>query len=168
VEAHRLLLDKIVCFTQSDFGGAHAAFRLMITCAIRRYGFLLRTLPLDIYRPYLATTYRAVRSTFFRILGVSEDVQTLDQMNCAKRQLSLPAEFWGLNVPPLELDVEHAHYDSCTATLAKIINDYESESLGPMYGLIQKELLHVATSTLPWAIQLSNSYDTISNMGGFS
>jgi hypothetical protein len=37
-----------------------------------------------------------------------------------------------------------------------------------MYGLIRKKLLHVATSTLPWAVQLQNSYDTISNMGGFS
>jgi hypothetical protein len=45
VEAHQLLLDKIVCFPTSDFGGTHAAFRLMITCAVRRYGFLLSTLP---------------------------------------------------------------------------------------------------------------------------
>jgi hypothetical protein len=45
VEAHQLLLDKIVCFAMSDFGGTHAAFRLMITCAERRYGFLLRTPP---------------------------------------------------------------------------------------------------------------------------
>jgi hypothetical protein len=36
-----------------------------------------------------------------------------------------------------------------------------------MYGMIRKKLLHVATSTLPWAVQLPNSYDTISNMGGF-
>jgi hypothetical protein len=37
-----------------------------------------------------------------------------------------------------------------------------------MYGLIRQELPHVATSTImPWAIQLRNSYDTISNMGGF-
>jgi hypothetical protein len=54
VEAHQLLLDKIVCFAMSDFGETHAAFRLMITCAVRRYGFLLRTLPRDICRPYLA------------------------------------------------------------------------------------------------------------------
>jgi hypothetical protein len=46
MEAHKLLLGKIVCFAMSNFGGAHAAFRLMITCAVRRYGFLLRTLPL--------------------------------------------------------------------------------------------------------------------------
>jgi hypothetical protein len=45
VEAHQLLLDKIVCFAMSDFGRTHAAFRLKITCAVRRYGFLLRTLP---------------------------------------------------------------------------------------------------------------------------
>jgi hypothetical protein len=50
VEVHQILLDKIVCFAMSDFGGTRAAFRLMITCAVRRYGFLLRTLPPDIYR----------------------------------------------------------------------------------------------------------------------
>jgi L-fucose mutarotase/ribose pyranase (RbsD/FucU family) len=44
VEAHQLLLDKIVCFAMSDFGGGvNAVFCLMITCAVRRYGFLLRT-----------------------------------------------------------------------------------------------------------------------------
>jgi hypothetical protein len=74
VEAHHLLLDNIVCFatlSTSDFGGAHAAFRLMITCAVPRYGLLLRTLALDICRPYLATTYRAVCTTVFRVLGAS-------------------------------------------------------------------------------------------------
>jgi hypothetical protein len=36
VEANRLLLDKINYFAMSDFGGAHADFRLMITCVVRR------------------------------------------------------------------------------------------------------------------------------------
>jgi hypothetical protein len=45
VAARQILLDKIVCFAFLDFGGAHAAFHLMmITCAVRRYGFLLLTL----------------------------------------------------------------------------------------------------------------------------
>jgi hypothetical protein len=39
-----------------------------------------------------------------------------------------------------------------------------------MYGHIRQDILYVATSTLlpPWAVQLRNSYDTISDMGGFS
>jgi hypothetical protein len=79
---------------------------------------------LDIYRPYLATLNRAVRTAVFRDLGVSREVQTtLDEINCVDRQLSLPAEFGGLNVPSLELDVEHAHYASFTATLANMIID---------------------------------------------
>jgi hypothetical protein len=98
----------------------------------------------------------------------SLDAQTLDQLKCAKRQLSLPPEFEGLNVPPLELDAELSHYTSSTATLANLINDYESESLGHLYSLIRQELVNVATSTLPWAVQLRNSYDSISTMGGFS
>jgi hypothetical protein len=137
VEAHQLLLDKIACFTMSDFGGTHAAFRLMITCAVRRYGFLLRTLPPSICRPYFSIANRAVRIAVFRILGVSQDVQTLDKLYCAKRQLSLPAECGELNVPSLELDAEHAHYALFNATLASMIIDYEPESLGPMYGLIR-------------------------------
>jgi hypothetical protein len=137
VEAHQLLLDKIVCFAMSDFGRTHPAFRLMITYAVRRYGFLLRNLPPDICRSYLATADRAVRTVVHRILGVFQDVQTLDKLNCAKRQLSLAAEVGGLsNVRSLELDVEPAHYAPVTATLANAIIDYESESLGPMYGLI--------------------------------
>jgi hypothetical protein len=168
VEARQLLLNKIVCFAMSDFGETHAAFRLMITCAVRRYRFLLRTLPPNMCRPYLATTDRTVRTAIYRILGVSQDVQTLYQMNCTKRQLSLPAEFGRLNVPSLELDAEPAHYASFTATLANLITNYKSESLGPMYGLIRQELLNVATSTLPWAVQLRDSYDSISTMGGFS
>jgi hypothetical protein len=167
-EAHQLLLDKIVCFAMSDFGGTHAGFRLMITCAVRRYGFLLRTLPPYICRPYLTTEDRAVRTAVYRILGVSHDVQTLYKLNCAKRQLSIAAEFGGLNVPSLELDAEPARYATFTAILANLIIDYESESLGPLYGIIRHDLLNIATSTLPWAVQLRNSYDSISTMGGFS
>jgi hypothetical protein len=101
VEAHQILLDKIVCLDTSDFGGTRAAFRLIIICAVRRYGFLLRTLPLDICRPYFAATDIAASIVVFRILGVSRDAQKLDQVNCVKRRLSLPAEFGGLHVPSL-------------------------------------------------------------------
>jgi hypothetical protein len=54
VEAHQLLLDNIVGFAMSYFGRAHSAFRLLITCAVRRYGLLLRTLLPNICRPYFA------------------------------------------------------------------------------------------------------------------
>jgi hypothetical protein len=115
VKAHQLLLDNIVCFAISDFGGAHPAFLLMIKCAVRRYGFLLRTLPPDICMPYLANADRADRYAFSRIFGVSHEVQTLDQLNYAKRQLSLPAEFVGLYVPSLEVDTKHIDYASFIA-----------------------------------------------------
>jgi hypothetical protein len=118
--------------------------------------------PHDICLPYLAAADIAVRTAVYRILGVSQHVQTLDKLNCDKRQLSLPAEFGGPNAPSLELDAELPHYASFTATLANLITDYKSESLGPMYCLIRRELLNVATSTLPWAVQLRSSFDTIS------
>jgi hypothetical protein len=37
-----------------------------------------------------------------------------------------------------------------------------------MYGHIRQELHSVATSTLPWAVELHNPYHAISNMGGIS
>jgi hypothetical protein len=151
----------------SVFGGTHVTFGLMMTCAVRRYGFLLSALPPDICRQYLAAEDRAVHTAIFQVLGVSHDVQTLDQLNCANRQFPLSAEFKGFNVPSLELNDEHAHYASFNATPANMINDCESESLGPMYDLIRQEQLNVATSTSQWVVQLRSSYETISTMGGF-
>jgi hypothetical protein len=151
-------------FTAAVFVGARSAFRLLITCAVRRHGFLLRNLPHGICRPYHATSDRADSIAFSQIL----DVQTLDQVNCAKRRLSLRAEFRGLNVRSIELDVKHAHYASFTATLSNMITDHESELISHMYSHIRHKLPHVATFTLPWAVQLRDWYDTISNMNGFS
>jgi hypothetical protein len=110
---------------------------------------LLRILPLDVSRPYLAIADSVVRFADFRIFGASSAVHTHDQINCATRQLSLPAEFRGLNIPSFALDVEPAHNASFDATLASLITNYESESLGPLYGIIRHELHNVATSTLP-------------------
>jgi hypothetical protein len=64
MEAHQLLFGKIACFAMSDFGGAHAAFRLMITCVVRRYGLLLRTLPLISAdrRSHLGVAHMAART----------------------------------------------------------------------------------------------------------
>jgi hypothetical protein len=144
VEAHQLLLGKIVCYVglRRD------------TCCLSLDDYVCGTplwvlaphLPPNTWRPYLAPANRAVRNAIYRILGVSQNAQTLDQLNCAKRQLSLPAEFRGLNVPSLELDAEPPHYASFPATLANLINDYKSESLGLMYGLILHELVNVATT----------------------
>jgi hypothetical protein len=101
----------------------------------------------------------------FRIFGTSPEVETYDQIKCAKRQLSLPAELRVLNVPSPRIDIEHAHYASFNASL---IIDCESESLGPLYGIIRREVRNVATSTSPWAVQLRASYATISGTCGFS
>jgi hypothetical protein len=65
------LLNKIVDFFASDFGGAHTVIRLIITCAVRLYSFMLHTLPLDVCRPYLATANSDVRTVVFRNFGVS-------------------------------------------------------------------------------------------------
>jgi hypothetical protein len=41
VAAEENIMHQYVEFYASDFGGVHSAFRLMITYAVRRYGFML-------------------------------------------------------------------------------------------------------------------------------
>jgi hypothetical protein len=53
VVAQKKILDQIVDLLASDFGGAHSAFRLMTTFAVRRYGFMLRTRLPHVCRPYV-------------------------------------------------------------------------------------------------------------------
>jgi hypothetical protein len=75
---------------------------------------------------------------FFRILGVFPEVHTHNQTNRATRELSLhDGDFRGLSVPSFALDVGSAHYALLDATLASLITDYESESLGSLYGTIR-------------------------------
>jgi hypothetical protein len=54
VFAQQCLLDHIVEFSESDFGGAHSDFPIMITCVVSQCGLMLRTFPIHICRPYLA------------------------------------------------------------------------------------------------------------------
>jgi hypothetical protein len=71
-------------------------------------------------------------------------------------------------VPSLALDVELAHYASFDAILANLTTDYESESLGPLYGIIRHEPHNVTISSFPWAVQMRASYAIVSRTGGFS
>jgi hypothetical protein len=73
------VLDKVVDFSASNFGGVHSAFWLKITCSVRRTGFMLCTLPLDAFHPYHATAYSIVRSVVFSILGGYPEVDTQKQ-----------------------------------------------------------------------------------------
>jgi hypothetical protein len=89
VEAHQLLLDKIVCFAMSNFGGTHAASRLMIAMGS------FSAPPLDTCRPYSVAAYITARTTVFRVLGDSQDVQTLGQQKLCYVPAFPPRGLWG-------------------------------------------------------------------------
>jgi hypothetical protein len=82
----------------------------MIMCAVRRYDFLLRTLPHNSCHPYIATEDSVVWHDVFHIFRVPPEVETHDQIDSATRQFPLPTEFGGLNVPSLALDVGPTHH----------------------------------------------------------
>jgi hypothetical protein len=58
------------------------------------------------------------------------------------------------------------HFDIPTSRLPLAV----FEDIQKKYHCIRRKnrIVNVATSTSPWAVQLSSSYDTISTMGGFS
>jgi hypothetical protein len=65
------------------------------------------------------------------IFVASLEVQTHYQINCATRELSLPAKFEDLNVPSIALYLEAIRFTQFDATTANPIIHYISESLGP-------------------------------------
>jgi hypothetical protein len=87
--------------------------------------------------------------SFVYIFGVSPEVQTHDKISCATSQLSLPAEFGGLNLPSLALDDEPTHYKLHSTRVSQVLLclNYESESRGPFYGIIRHELQNVDACT---------------------
>jgi hypothetical protein len=97
VEVHRLLLDKIVCFVVSDCGGAHLTFHLMLTYAVRRYGF--RPVPSPVISTDRTLLLLHVGPLVHQFIESWAFLKTYKR-NYAKRQLSPLAEFGGLTYHP--------------------------------------------------------------------
>jgi hypothetical protein len=124
----------------------------VITCVVhlRHNGFVLRTLSPGIYRKYIITADSSLRISVFHIMmGVFEDLQTLDKLHCGTCQLSsLTAELGVYTY--LSLTSIHASFD---ATRANQINVNISESTCPWYARIRQEVANAAiSSSLPWAV----------------
>lgn len=166
---HQRLLDQILAFRRSPYGAAHHAFRLLLVCAVTRYGYLLRNLPPDDCIPYMERADEAVLSAFFGIFHITGDRNDPAILDRAASQIRLPALFGGLGIPSLARGAITAHFSSITATLGYLPTDYENESLGQLYHDLRAELLNVGESQLPWAVDYRYAFGQISGCnGGFS
>jgi hypothetical protein len=75
-------------------------------------------------------------------------------------------EFGRLNVSSLELDDEHAHYVAFIATFAYVNTNYESESLGNVYGLVRQACCYFYWTVSNCAVRMIRSPQSLGSRIG--
>eukprot|EP00873_Tetraselmis_striata_P001367 jgi/Tetstr1/421631/TSEL_012572.t1 len=149
-EAHATLLERIASFGTSGYGCHHGAMRLLVVCAVRQTGFLSRMMPLSELDPFLEAVDAANISAAFSLLGLDACDQSTPRMEAAIVQMSMPADFGGLNLALLQSEAPAAFYSAQSVVLPKLVREY-GPALGPLYEAVRAEVSSVATSALPWA-----------------
>eukprot|EP00873_Tetraselmis_striata_P021074 jgi/Tetstr1/441338/TSEL_029589.t1 len=149
-EAHATLLERIAFFGTSGYGCHHGAMRLLVVCAVRQTGFFSRMMPPPELDPFLAAGDAANISAAFSLLGLDACDQSTPRMEAAIVQMSMPADFGGLNLALLQSEAPAAFYSAQSVVLPKLVREY-GPALGPLYEAVRAEVSSVATSALPWA-----------------
>eukprot|EP00873_Tetraselmis_striata_P022131 jgi/Tetstr1/442395/TSEL_030521.t1 len=161
-EAHATLLERIASFGTSGYGCHHGAMRLLVVCAVRQTGFLSRMMPPSELDPCLAAVDAANISAAFSLLGLDACDQSTPRMaEAAIVQMSMPADFGGLNLALLQSEAPAAFYSAQSVVLPKVVREY-GPALGPaLYEAVRAEVSSVATSALPWARETRRVYETV-------
>eukprot|EP00873_Tetraselmis_striata_P006610 jgi/Tetstr1/426874/TSEL_017088.t1 len=159
-EAHAKLLERIASFGTSGYGCHHGAMRLLVVCAVRQTGFLSRMMPPSELDPFLEAVDAANISAAFSLLGLDACDQSTPRMEAAIVQMSMPADFGGLNLALLQSEAPAAFYSAQSVVLPKLVREY-GPALGPLYEAVRAEVSSVATSALPWARETRRVYETL-------
>eukprot|EP00873_Tetraselmis_striata_P013896 jgi/Tetstr1/434160/TSEL_002484.t1 len=159
-EAHAKLLERIASFGTSGYGCHHGAMRLLVVCAVRQTGFLSRMMPPSELDPFLEAVDAANISAAFSLLGLDACDQSTPRMEAAIVQMSMPADFGGLNLALLQSEAPAAFYSAQSVVLPKLVREY-GPALGPVYEAVRAEVSSVATSALPWARETRRVYETL-------
>eukprot|EP00873_Tetraselmis_striata_P001850 jgi/Tetstr1/422114/TSEL_012971.t1 len=149
-DAHAALLERIDSFGTSGYGCHHGAMRLLVVCAVRKTGFLSRMMPPSELDPFLEAVDANI-SAAFSLLGLDYACdQSTPRMEAAIVQMSMPADFGGLNMAFLQFQAHAAFYSAQFDVLPKLVREY-GPALGLLYEPVRAEVSYVATSALPWA-----------------
>eukprot|EP00873_Tetraselmis_striata_P012446 jgi/Tetstr1/432710/TSEL_022077.t1 len=159
-EAHATLLERIASFGTSGYGCHHGAMRLLVVCAVRQTGFLSRMMPPSELDTFLEAVDAANISAAFSLLGLDACDQSTPRMEAAIVQMSMPADFGGLNLALLQSEAPAAFYSAQSVVLPKLVREY-GPALGPLYEAVRAEVSSVATSALPWARETRRVYETV-------
>eukprot|EP00873_Tetraselmis_striata_P026877 jgi/Tetstr1/447141/TSEL_034578.t1 len=140
-EAHATLLERIASFGTSGYGCHHGAMRLLVVCAVRQTGFLSRMMPPSELYPFLEAVDAANISAAFSLLGLDACDQSTPRMEAAIVQMSMPADFGGLNLALLQSEAPAAFYSAQSVVLPKLVREY-GPALGPLYEAVRAEGVH--------------------------
>eukprot|EP00873_Tetraselmis_striata_P012560 jgi/Tetstr1/432824/TSEL_022175.t1 len=138
-EAHATLLERIASFGTSGYGCHHGAMRLLVVCAVRQTGFLGRMMPPSELDPFLEAVDAANISAAFSLLGLDACDQSTPRMEAAIVQMTMPADFGGLNLALLQSEAPAAFYSAQSVVLPKLVREY-GPALGPLYEAVRAEL----------------------------
>eukprot|EP00873_Tetraselmis_striata_P001538 jgi/Tetstr1/421802/TSEL_012705.t1 len=139
-EAHATLLERIASSGTSGYGCHHGAMRLLVVCAVRQTGFLSRMMPPSELDPFLEAVDAANISAAFSLLGLDACDQSTPRMEAAIVQMSMPADFGGLNLALLQSEAPAAFYSAQSVVLPKLVREY-GPALGPLYEAVRAEIL---------------------------
>eukprot|EP00873_Tetraselmis_striata_P035171 jgi/Tetstr1/455435/TSEL_042264.t1 len=103
-EAHVAILERIASFGTSGYSCHHGAMRLLVVCAVRQTGFLIRMMPPSELDPLLEAVDAASISAAFSLLGMDACDHSTSRMEAAIVQMSMPADFGGLNLALLQFE----------------------------------------------------------------
>eukprot|EP00873_Tetraselmis_striata_P026442 jgi/Tetstr1/446706/TSEL_034195.t1 len=158
-EAHTTLLERIASFGTSGYGCHHGTMRLLVVCAVRRTGFLNRMMPPSELDRFLEAVDAANISAAFLLLGLDACDQSTPCIEAAIVQMSMPADFGGLNLALLQSEAPAAFYSAQSVVLPKLVREYGA-ALGAIYEAVRAEVSSAATSALPWARETRRVYET--------
>eukprot|EP00873_Tetraselmis_striata_P022646 jgi/Tetstr1/442910/TSEL_030973.t1 len=144
-EALATQLERIASFGTSEYGCHHGTMRLLVVCAVRQTGFLSRMMPPSELGPFLEAVDAANISAAFSLLGLDACDQCTPRMEAAIIQMSMPAEFDGMNLALLQSEAPAAFYSAQSVVLPKLVREY-GPALGPLYEAVRTEVSSVATS----------------------
>eukprot|EP00873_Tetraselmis_striata_P015964 jgi/Tetstr1/436228/TSEL_025073.t1 len=120
-EAHATLLERIASFGTSGYGCHHGAMRLLVVCAVRLTGLLSRMMLPSELDPFLEAVDAANISAAFSLLGMDACDQSTPRMEVAIVQMSMPADFGGLNLALLQSEAPAAFYSAQSVVLPKLV-----------------------------------------------
>eukprot|EP00873_Tetraselmis_striata_P038128 jgi/Tetstr1/458392/TSEL_044830.t1 len=140
--AQAALLERIASSGTSGYGCHHGAMQLLVVCAVRHTGFLCRMMRPSELDPFVEAVDAADISAAFSLLGLDAWDQSTPRMEAAIVQMSMLADYGGLNMALLQSESPAAFHSAQSVVLPKLVREY-GPALDPLYEAVRAEVSSV-------------------------